>query len=128
MMTNAASFYEEDTNTLNNGAYYEPQLQQLDLSTLGADKVINYNETNWQHDPELKGADVVFDTVGETGGLQRAVNSGSMEPLLRLLISRLAGILLAILLYASVQSLRFVKIYLISHGRDFSAKNRAWER
>jgi len=49
------------------------------VSTLGADKVINYNETNWENDPELKGVDVVFDTVGEKDGLQRAVNSGVVK-------------------------------------------------
>lgn len=50
------------------------------VSTLGADKVINYNETNWENDPELKGVDVIFDTVGEKDGLQRALNSGVAKP------------------------------------------------
>mmetsp|Transcript_14803 Transcript_14803/g.16005 ORF Transcript_14803/g.16005 Transcript_14803/m.16005 type:complete len:333 (+) Transcript_14803:57-1055(+) len=41
-----------------------------------ADKIINYNETKWEEDPELKSIDVIFDTVGEKDALQRALASG----------------------------------------------------
>jgi NADPH:quinone reductase-like Zn-dependent oxidoreductase len=47
------------------------------VSTLGADKVINYTQTKWEEDEELKqGVDLIFDTVGEKDGLKRAIASG----------------------------------------------------
>jgi NADPH:quinone reductase-like Zn-dependent oxidoreductase len=47
------------------------------VSTLGADKVINYTQTKWEEDEELKqGVDLIVETVGEKDGLKRAIASG----------------------------------------------------
>jgi len=43
------------------------------------DKIINYTETKWENDPELKNVDVVLDTVGEKDGLPRAIASGVVK-------------------------------------------------
>jgi len=42
-------------------------------------KIINYTETKWENDPELKNVDVILDTVGEKDGLPRAIASGVVK-------------------------------------------------
>jgi len=43
------------------------------------DKIVNYNESKWENDPELKNVDVILDTVGEKDGLPRAISSGVVK-------------------------------------------------
>eukprot|EP00746_Dinoflagellata_sp_MGD_P131107 gnl/MRDRNA2_/MRDRNA2_64926_c0_seq1.p1 gnl/MRDRNA2_/MRDRNA2_64926_c0~~gnl/MRDRNA2_/MRDRNA2_64926_c0_seq1.p1 ORF type:complete len:416 (-),score=107.70 gnl/MRDRNA2_/MRDRNA2_64926_c0_seq1:62-1144(-) len=42
------------------------------ISTLGADKVIDYKKADWGEDPMLKDLDAVIDTVGEQNGFAKA--------------------------------------------------------
>jgi NADPH:quinone reductase-like Zn-dependent oxidoreductase len=49
------------------------------VSQFGADKIVNYRESKWEEDPELKGLDVVFDTVGETDGFARTTANGVVK-------------------------------------------------
>jgi len=42
------------------------------VSTLGADKIIDYSKDDWAKDPELKGLDAVLDYVGEKDVFPRA--------------------------------------------------------
>jgi NADPH:quinone reductase-like Zn-dependent oxidoreductase len=41
-------------------------------ASFAPDKLINYNETDWSADADLHGVDVVFDTIGEAKGIDRA--------------------------------------------------------
>lgn len=49
------------------------------VSTLGADKTIDYTVNKWDEDAQVKEFDVVFDTVGEKDGLARAVKSHALK-------------------------------------------------
>lgn len=42
------------------------------VGKLGADRIINYRDTDWSEDAELKGFDIVFDSIGEPDGFARA--------------------------------------------------------
>jgi NADPH:quinone reductase-like Zn-dependent oxidoreductase len=41
-------------------------------ASFAPDKLINYNESDWSADAELRGIDVVFDTIGEAKSFDRA--------------------------------------------------------
>eukprot|EP00603_Paraphysomonas_imperforata_P008685 CAMPEP_0114429646 /NCGR_PEP_ID=MMETSP0103-20121206/9604_1 /TAXON_ID=37642 ORGANISM="Paraphysomonas imperforata, Strain PA2" /NCGR_SAMPLE_ID=MMETSP0103 /ASSEMBLY_ACC=CAM_ASM_000201 /LENGTH=337 /DNA_ID=CAMNT_0001599011 /DNA_START=59 /DNA_END=1072 /DNA_ORIENTATION=- len=45
-------------------------------SQFGADKIINYRETKWEDDSELKNIDAVVDTVGEAGAFGKSKDNG----------------------------------------------------
>lgn len=50
------------------------------VSQLGAaDKIIDYTVSKWDENQELKGYDVIFDTIGEKDGLARATKSGTVK-------------------------------------------------
>eukprot|EP00164_Ancoracysta_twista_P001433 GFYU01001868.1.p1 GENE.GFYU01001868.1~~GFYU01001868.1.p1 ORF type:complete len:338 (+),score=130.50 GFYU01001868.1:134-1147(+) len=42
------------------------------VSTLGADKVVNYTKEEWWNNADLKGVDLVFDAVGEAASFDHA--------------------------------------------------------
>ena len=44
-------------------------------SELKPDYIVNYNEAQWENDEHLRNFDVVFDTIGESNGLKRAVDN-----------------------------------------------------
>lgn len=44
-------------------------------SQFGADKIVNYRETKWEEDPELKGIDALFDAVGESNAFSRCLDN-----------------------------------------------------
>ncbi|CAM9150935.1 unnamed protein product [Ectocarpus fasciculatus] len=48
-------------------------------SQLGADKLINYREANWEDDADLKGIDAVIDTVGDKDGFSRSISTGVVK-------------------------------------------------
>lgn len=42
------------------------------VSSLGADKIVDYTQANWWEDEELQGIDAVFDSIGEKEGFEHA--------------------------------------------------------